>query len=88
VLFPKLFAGEFGAEISALLDLELQVIHSSFFDGDLEAFIYSRAPGLPQRIPLVLTTVRPLCTGGQQASLTGRSSARAARIPHGARQRA
>jgi branched-chain amino acid transport system substrate-binding protein len=56
-LFPKLFAGEFGAEISSLLTSRSQVIHSSFFDGDLEAFIYqSGARGLPQRIPLVLTT--------------------------------
>jgi branched-chain amino acid transport system substrate-binding protein len=57
VLFPKLFAGEFGAEISALLTSRSQFIHSSFFDGDLEAFIYQAAArGLPQRIPLVLTT--------------------------------
>jgi branched-chain amino acid transport system substrate-binding protein len=57
VLFPKLFAGEFGAEISALLTSKSQVIHSSFFDGDLEAFIYqSAARGLPQRIPIVYTT--------------------------------
>jgi branched-chain amino acid transport system substrate-binding protein len=56
-LFPKLFAGEFGAEISALLTSKSQLIHSSFFDGDLEAFIYqSGARGLPQRVPLVLTT--------------------------------
>jgi branched-chain amino acid transport system substrate-binding protein len=57
VLFPKLFAGEYGAEISALLTSNAQIIHSSFFNGDLEAFIYqSAARGLPQRIPLVLTT--------------------------------
>ena len=57
VLFPKLFAGEFGAEISALLTSNSKIIHSSFFDGDLEAFIYqSAARGLPQRIPLLLTT--------------------------------
>jgi branched-chain amino acid transport system substrate-binding protein len=57
VLFPKLFAGEFGAEISALLTSKSQVIHSSFFDGDLEAFIYqSAARGLPQRMPIVYTT--------------------------------
>ena len=57
VLFPKLFAGEFGAEISALLTSNAQIIHSSFFDGDLEAFIYqSAARGLPQRTPIVFTT--------------------------------
>ena len=57
VLFPKLFAGEFGAEVSALLTSNAQVIHSSFYDGDLEAFIYqSAARGLPQRTPIVFTT--------------------------------
>ena len=56
-LFPKLFAGEYGAEISTLLTSQSQFIHSSFFDGDLESFIFqSAARGLPQRIPLVLTT--------------------------------
>jgi branched-chain amino acid transport system substrate-binding protein len=56
-LFPKLFAGEYGAEISTLLTSTAQIIHSSFYDGDLEAFIYQAAArGLPQRIPLVLTT--------------------------------
>ena len=56
-LFPKLFAGEYGAEISTLLTSNAQFIHSSFYDGDLEAFIYQAgARGLPQRFPLVLTT--------------------------------
>ncbi len=56
-LFPKLFAGEYGAEISTLLTSNAQIVHSSFYDGDLEAFIYQAAArGLPQRIPLVLTT--------------------------------
>lgn len=55
-LFPKLFAGEYGAEISALLTSNAQFIHSSFYDGDLEAFMYQAAArGLPQRIPFVLT---------------------------------
>jgi branched-chain amino acid transport system substrate-binding protein len=56
-LFTKLFGGEYGAEISTLLTSNAQFIHSSFYDGDLEAFIYqSAARGLPQRVPLVLTT--------------------------------
>ena len=56
-LFPKLFSGEYGAEISTLLTSNAQIIHSSFYDGDLESFIYqSSARGLPQRVPLVLTT--------------------------------
>ena len=40
VLFPKLFAGEYGAEISTLLTSKSQVVHTSFFDGDLEGFIF------------------------------------------------
>ncbi len=55
-LWPKLFAGEYGAEISTLLTSNAQIIHSSFYDGDLESFVYQAAArGLPQRIPLVLT---------------------------------
>ena len=56
-LFPKLFAGEFGAEISTLLTSKSQALHSSFWDGDLEGFIYqSEARGLSKRMPLVGTT--------------------------------
>jgi branched-chain amino acid transport system substrate-binding protein len=56
-LFPKLFAGEYGAEISALSTSGSQFIHSSFYDGDLEAFVFqASARGLFQRIPLVFTT--------------------------------
>jgi branched-chain amino acid transport system substrate-binding protein len=56
-LFPKLFAGEFGAEISTLLTSRSQALHSSFWDGDLEGFIYqSEARGLSKRMPLVGTT--------------------------------
>jgi branched-chain amino acid transport system substrate-binding protein len=56
-LFPKLFAGEYGAEISALSTSGSQIIHSSFYDGDLEAFVFqASARGLFQRIPVVFTT--------------------------------
>jgi branched-chain amino acid transport system substrate-binding protein len=55
-LFPKLFAGEYGAEISALLIGGSTFVHSSFWDGDLENFIVqSLARGLTQRTPLLLT---------------------------------
>lgn len=55
-LFPKLFAGEYGAEISSLLTSKSQVIHTSFWNGDLESFVFqSSARGLPQRIPLIMT---------------------------------
>jgi branched-chain amino acid transport system substrate-binding protein len=56
-LFPKLFAGEYGAEISALSTSSSQFIHSSFYDGDLEALVFQAgARGLFQRIPVVFTT--------------------------------
>jgi branched-chain amino acid transport system substrate-binding protein len=56
-LFPKLFAGEYGSEISALLVSNADVLHSSLWGGDLESFIFqSLARGLPQRIPMVLTS--------------------------------
>jgi branched-chain amino acid transport system substrate-binding protein len=55
-LFPKLFSGEYGSEISALLVSNASVLHSSLWDGDLESFIFQGlARGLPQRMPLVLT---------------------------------
>jgi len=56
-LFPKLFAGEFGAEISTLLTSKSQALHTSFWDGDLEGFIYqSQARGLSKRMPIIGTT--------------------------------
>ncbi len=55
-LMPKLFAGEFGAEISVLLAAGSPIVHSSFFGGDLETFVLqSSARGLPQRSRLLLT---------------------------------
>jgi branched-chain amino acid transport system substrate-binding protein len=54
---PKLFAGQFGAEISALLSSNSDVIHSSFWNGDLEAFILQAGPrGLFKRSTVILTT--------------------------------
>jgi branched-chain amino acid transport system substrate-binding protein len=56
VLFPKLFAGEYGAEISTLLTSKSDVLHTSFFDGDLEAFIFQQsARGLDKRMPIIMT---------------------------------
>jgi branched-chain amino acid transport system substrate-binding protein len=56
-LMPKLFAGEYGAEVSTLLTSTSQAVHTSFWDGDLESFIYqSEARGLSKRMPIVGTT--------------------------------
>ncbi len=54
---PKLFAGQYNAEISALLVSGAQVIHSSFWGGDLQALILQGAPrGLFKKSTGVLTT--------------------------------
>jgi branched-chain amino acid transport system substrate-binding protein len=56
-LVPKLFAGEYGAEISTLLTSKSQVLHTSFYDGDLEAFIYQeQARALDKRMTILATT--------------------------------
>ena len=55
-LFPKLFAGEYGSEISALSISGAGIVHSSLWGGDLESLIIqSSARGLTAKIPLVLT---------------------------------
>ena len=54
--FPKLFSGQYGSEISALLRAKQQVVHSSFWGGDLEAFIaQANARGLFKRKTFILT---------------------------------
>jgi branched-chain amino acid transport system substrate-binding protein len=54
---PKLFAGQYSAEISALLTSGAEVIHSSLWDGDLEAFILQAGPrGLFTKSTVILTT--------------------------------
>ncbi|HWX26198.1 MAG TPA: ABC transporter substrate-binding protein [Steroidobacteraceae bacterium] len=56
-LFPKLFAGEYGAEISTLLTSKSQILHTSFYDGDLEAFVYQeQARALDKRMTILATT--------------------------------
>jgi len=54
---PKLFAGQYNAEISTLLGAAPDIIHSSFFDGDLEALILQSAPrDLFKKSMAILTT--------------------------------
>ena len=56
----KLFAGQFGAEISALMAGTPNIIHSSLWGGDLEAFILQATPrGLLKRSTAVLTAAEP-----------------------------
>lgn len=52
---PKVFAGQYSAEISALLASKSDVVHTSFWGGDLEAFILQSAPrGLYKNSNVVL----------------------------------
>jgi len=53
---PKFLAGQYGAEISALLSGGHEVIHSSFYGGDLEAFVLQAGPrGLFKKSTLLFT---------------------------------
>ncbi len=49
-LFPKIFAGQYGTEISALIRERADVVHSSLWGGDLQAFVLQAGPrGLFER---------------------------------------
>jgi branched-chain amino acid transport system substrate-binding protein len=53
---PKLLAGQYGAEVSALMSGSPEVIHSSFWGGDLDAFILQASPrGLFKKSTVLLT---------------------------------
>jgi branched-chain amino acid transport system substrate-binding protein len=57
---PKLYAGEYGAEISALLSSGADIVHSSFWGGDAEALILQGAPrGLFKKSTIVMTAGEP-----------------------------
>lgn len=55
--FPKIFAGQYGSEISSLLTKNPDVVHSSFWGGDMEAFVLQGgARGVFDQSRVVLTT--------------------------------
>ena len=55
-LLPKFGAGQYGTEISALVSAGSDVVYSSLWGGDLQAFILQSAPrGLPKRSQLVFS---------------------------------
>lgn len=57
---PKFGAGQYGAEISALMQSRPEVIHSSLWGGDLEAFMLQSTPrGLFRRSGLLLIAGEP-----------------------------
>ena len=79
---PKLFSGQYGGEISALMTSRPDVVHSSFWGGDLEALVLQGAPrGLFQRSTVILTTgetaLQPLAGQIPDGTIIG------ARGPHG-----
>jgi branched-chain amino acid transport system substrate-binding protein len=56
VQLPQLLSGQYGAEISALLSGGADVVHSSFWGGDMEAFVLQASPrGLFKKSTVVLT---------------------------------
>ena len=57
---PKLLAGQYGAEVSALLTSGADVVHTSFWGGDTEALILQGGPrGLFQKTTVVMTAGEP-----------------------------
>lgn len=55
--FPKIYAGQYGSEISAILTKRPSIVHSSFWGGDMEALILQAgARGVFSRSKVVLTT--------------------------------
>lgn len=54
---PKLFAGQYGAEISALMLQGADFVHSSFWGGDMESFVQQgHARGMFDKQVAILTT--------------------------------
>ena len=78
---PKLFAGQFGAEITTLLGSGAEVIHSSLWGGDLEGLVLQGAPrGLFEKHKVILSAGEPAINRlGDAAFPTAQSSARADR---------
>ena len=57
---PRLFAGQFGAEITTLLGSGADVIHSSLWGGDLEGLVLQGAPrGLFEKHKVILSAGEP-----------------------------
>ena len=55
-LLPKFGAGQYGTEISALMSKQADLVHSSLWGGDLQAFILQAGPrGLFKRSQVVLS---------------------------------
>ena len=54
---PKLGAGQYNTEVSALLGSESEIIQNSLWGGDLEAYILQAAPrGVMSKMPNIMIT--------------------------------
>ena len=54
-LFPKIFAGQYGTEISAVMREKPDLLHSSLWGGDLQAFmLQATARGMHNRMQIAL----------------------------------
>jgi branched-chain amino acid transport system substrate-binding protein len=63
-LLPKFGAGQYGTEISALMNKQADVVHSSLWGGDLQAFILQSGPrGLFKRSQVVLSAADHVLPG-------------------------
>jgi branched-chain amino acid transport system substrate-binding protein len=57
VVWPKLGAGQYGTEISALLGSGAEIVHNGLWGGDLEAYITQAAPRqLMAKMPTIIIT--------------------------------
>ena len=57
IVWPKLGAGQYGTEISAVLGSGGEIVHTGLWGGDLEAYILQAAPrGLLAKMPNIIMT--------------------------------
>jgi branched-chain amino acid transport system substrate-binding protein len=73
VVWPKLGAGQYGTEISALLGSGAEIVHNGLWGGDLEAYIMQAQPrGLLGKMPNLIITGETVIErlGGQLADGT------------------
>jgi len=57
IVWPKLGAGQYGTEISAVLGSDGEIVHNGLWGGDLEAYILQSAPrGLLAKMPNIIMT--------------------------------
>jgi branched-chain amino acid transport system substrate-binding protein len=66
---PKLGAGQYNAEISAILSSGAEIVHSSFWGGDLEALILQGAPRNLFKNSTVILTAGETATHRQASQL-------------------